>query len=158
MIISNYKKKYTIELATELLTNGYEYNIENSEKSTKFIIRCTDLQREKELQDSYCSYSSGYDDIIKLTVLKENEDNMELKFQRPNGSVNIKYDKLLQESFNSLKEKAVLQIQSIDNIKFKELFPEFDEAEDRNMKLDELLNSKKEVINNKPGLFKRLFS
>ena len=129
MVLSKLKKEYCFNKIVEFISKSAEYDL--SKMSSSSVVTF------------YTAGSMSFRSVIKL--YKECNKSVwtikKLEIKRNDQTLELEYDSIWIDKFKEVERAIDDKILEIDNIKFKKLFPEYDIIEDRDEKLNEILNN-----------------
>ena len=132
MILSKQKQNFVLDKVIESIHNSYDYSMNSMTHSKAFHLRYS--IKGMVMGDTYKITLYFYQNVLSKITLYRKEGDVEIDLD---GN-DIKFRTIESLMYNKVKE--------IDDIKFKEIFPEYNIMEERNDVLDELLKEEKREI------------
>lgn len=137
MILQSHKINYAIEKSLEMISNANSYQIDKT---------YTSLPIEIKFQIKKSNPVNPYS-LIDYTILIFIKDNKVIKFKICHGaeSLTIESDSSINSNLELLYKASMSKISDLEGKKFLKIFPEYSPIDDRDLKIEEILNQKSDV-------------
>ena len=125
MILSKQKQNFVLDKVIESIHNSYDYDMNSILHTKAFHLK-------------YSIKGMVMGDRYKITLYFDQNVLSKITLYRKEGDVEIDLDGN-NSKFRTIESLMYNKVKEIDDIKFKEIFPEYNIMEERNDVLDELL-------------------
>ena len=125
MILSKQKQNFVLDKVIESIHNSYDYDMNSILHTKAFHLK-------------YSIKGMVMGDRYKITLYFDQNVLSKITLYRKEGDVEIDLDGN-NRKFRTIESLMYNKVKEIDDIKFKEIFPEYNIMEERNDVLDELL-------------------